>query len=353
MRKLRREAGVIADGNTGAAAAGPRLLADVGGTNARFAWQAHAGAVIEEPHTLPCADHATLADAIRHYLRSVGQSAPPACSIAIANPVVGDRVTMTNHHWTFSIAELKAQIGLQRLLVVNDFTALALALPELQAHDLRQVGGASAVPNSAIALIGPGTGLGVSGLVPDGRGGLVPLQGEGGHTTLAGRTLREKQVLDWLDAKYGHASAERATCGRGLVDIHGALQTLTAAAVTAPPATDAAVTAPPATAAEVVASALEDGDALCREAVDLFCAFLGTAAGNLALTLGARGGVYIGGGIVPRLGEAFDRSPFRARFEAKGRFSATYLAAIPVFVIVAKQSPALLGAARALDRDFR
>ena len=318
-----------------------RLLADVGGTNARCAWQAHAGAVIEEPHTLPCADHATLADALRHYLRSVGRSAPPACSIAIANPVVGDRVTMTNHHWTFSIAELKAQIGLQRLVVVNDFTALALALPELQAHDLRQVGGASAVPHSAIALIGPGTGLGVSGLVPDGHGGLVPLQGEGGHVTLAGRTLREKQVLDYLDAKYGHASAERAICGRGLVDIHVALQTITAASVTAPPAT----------AAEIVSGALEQGDAICREALELFCSFLGTAAGNLALTLGARGGVYIGGGIVQRFGEAFDHSPFRARFEAKGRFSTSYLAAIPVYVIVAKQSPALLGAARALDRD--
>ena len=322
------------------ASADARLLADIGGTNARFAWQSHAGAPIEETLVLPGADHATLADALRHYLRSVGRSAPAACSIAIANPVLGDRVTMTNHHWTFSIAELKAEIGLQRLVVVNDFTALALALPELQPQELRQVGGERAVPNSAIALIGPGTGLGVSGLVPDGSGGLVPLQGEGGHVTLAGRTSREKQVLDHLEAMYGHASAERAICGRGLVDIHGALQTLTAGGATALPAT----------AAEIVAGALEGGDGLCRETIDLFCAFLGTAAGNLALTLGARGGVYIGGGIVPRLGTAFDRSPFRARFEAKGRFSTGYLAAIPVQVIVATQSPALLGAARALDR---
>ena len=319
-----------------------RLLADIGGTNARFAWQAHAGASIEEPHTLPCAEHATLADALRYYLRSVGRSAPPACSIAIANPVMGDRVTMTNHHWTFSIAELKTQIGFQRLLVVNDFTALALAVPELQAHELRQVGGLHAWPKSAIALIGPGTGLGVSGLLPDGHGGLVPLRGEGGHVTLAGRTPLERRVLDYLDAKYGHASAERAVCGRGLVDIHDALQTINANAVTQVRTT----------AAEIVEAAMQHGDGDCREAVDLFCSFLGTVAGNLALTLGARGGVYIGGGIVPRLGEAFDRSPFRARFEAKGRFSTSYLAEIPVYVIVAKQSPALLGAARALDRDF-
>lgn len=112
-----------------------------------------------------------------------------------------------------------------------------------------------------------------------------------------------------------------------------------------------AAAAPAASAAEIVKGALEQGDADCREAVDLFCSFLGTAAGNLALTLGARGGIYIGGGIVPRLGKAFDRSPFRARFEAKGRFSAPYLAAIPVYVIGAKPSPTFLRAARALDRD--
>ncbi len=318
-----------------------RLLADVGGTNARFAWQAHAGAPIEDARTLPCAGHASLVDAIRHYLSLAGRNAPPACSIAIANPVVGDRVAMTNHHWTFSIAELKAQLGLQRLRVVNDFTALALALPDLQPHDLRQVGGGDAWPGSAIALIGPGTGLGVSGLLPDGRGGWVPLQGEGGHATLAGRTPLEQRVIDHLDARYGHASAERAVCGQGLVDIHAALQAIHGDEGTPSPTT----------AAEIVAGALERGDADCLEAVDLFCSFLGTAAGNLALTLGARGGVYIGGGIVPRLGDAFAGTPFRARFEAKGRFSASYLAEIPVYVIATAQSPALLGAARAIDRD--
>jgi len=147
---------------------GPRLLADIGGTNARFAWQASADAQIEEPHTLPGAEHATLADALQHYLQRLGRAAPPSCSIAIANPVVGDRVTMTNHHWTFSIAEMKAQLGFQRLLVVNDFTALALALPALPPQDLRQLGGGAVTPDSAIGLIGPGTGLGVSGLLPTG-----------------------------------------------------------------------------------------------------------------------------------------------------------------------------------------
>jgi len=321
--------------------AGPaRLVADVGGTNARFGWQEHPGAVIGTVMTLPCADHATLGDAIGVYLAKVGQPAPRACAIAIATAIVGDLVRMTNHHWAFSIAALQAQYGFEQLLVLNDFTALALALPLLAADELRQVGGGAAVTGSAMALIGPGTGLGVSGLVPDGRGGLAPLQGEGGHVTLAGRTPREQRVLDRLDALYGHASAERAVCGQGLVDIHAALQ-----AIDVPAAPARTFTAP-----EIVAGALERGDADCWEALDLFCAFLGTAAGNLALTLGARGGVYIGGGIVPRLGEAFDQSPFRARFDAKGRFS-DYLAAIPVHVIVAQQAPALRGAARALDSN--
>ena len=315
-----------------------RLLADIGGTNARFAWQAHVDAPIEEPITLACADYPTLADALREYLKRVDRPAPPACSIAIANPVVGDQVSMTNHHWAFSISELKAQIGFQQLLLVNDFTALALALPALRPDELHQVGGKSARPDAAIGLIGPGTGLGVSGLLPDGRGGWQPLQGEGGHITLGGTTPRETAVIDEIARQHGHCSAERAVSGQGLVDIHRAL-TL----IDHPGSTPATLEA-----ADITAAALDGSDASCVEALSLFCAFLGNAAGNLALTLGSKGGVYIGGGIVPRLGDWFARSPFRARFEAKGRF-ADYLAEIPVFVIQAQRSPALLGAARALE----
>ena len=317
----------------------PRLLADIGGTNARFAWQMASGAAITDLRVLPCADHPTVADALRAYLAASGHAPPPDGAIAIANPVVGDQVRMTNHHWTFSIQALRRDCGFQRLEVLNDFTALALALPALDPADLRQVGPGASVAGSAIALIGPGTGLGVSGLLPDGRGGWVPLQGEGGHATLAGRTPREDAVLARLAALYRHASAERAVSGPGLVDLHQALQAI-----------DAPFDEPrPLGAAEIVSGALDANDAACLEALDLFCAFLGTAAGNLALTLGARGGVYIGGGIVPRLGDAFALSPFRQRFEDKGRF-ASYLAQIPVYVIHAAQSPALLGAARALDR---
>jgi glucokinase len=317
-----------------------RLLADVGGTNARFAWQTGRDGAIGDVMVLPCAEYASLADAITAYLKRLGRAAPPACAIAIANPVIGDQVRMTNHHWTFSIAALASQFGFERLRVLNDFTALALALPALSADELRQVGGIQPVPDSAIALIGPGTGLGVSGLLPDGRGGWVPLQGEGGHVTLAGRTAVEQAVLQNIADRYGHVSAERAVCGQGLVDIHRALP-----AIEAPGAPALELDA-----AGITARALAGDDPHCDAALDLFCAYLGTAAGNLALTLGARGGVYIGGGIVPRLGDRFDRSPFRTRFESKGRFTA-YLAAIPVFVIHATQSPALLGASRALETN--
>lgn len=315
----------------------PRLLADVGGTNARFAWQAEPGAPITDVRILPCADHPTLPAAMHAYLAGLGRGRPATAAIAIANPITGDQIRMTNHHWQFSQSAVKAEFGLQVLRLLNDFTALALALPDLQPHELRQVGGAAAVPDAAIGLLGAGTGLGVSGLLPDGRGGWVPLEGEGGHVTLPATTARERLVMDGLTARYGHASTERVTCGAGLVDTCAILC-----------AADGVTASGLDSAAAVSDAALKQGHPQALEALQIFCALLGSVAGNLALTLGARGGVYVGGGIVPRLGSWFDGSPFRERFEAKGRFRGL-LADIPVWVITATQSPALLGAARALD----
>ncbi|MBY0464729.1 MAG: glucokinase, partial [Burkholderiales bacterium] len=269
--------------------------------------------------------------------QGLGRGVPQHVAIAIANPVTGDQVTMTNHHWSFSQTAVQAEFGLTTLRVLNDFTALALAVPALPANELRQVGGTVARPDAPKALIGAGTGLGVSGLVPDGRGGWIALQGEGGHVTLPAATPRERIVMDGLARLYGHASAERAVCGQGLLDTYTLL-------CQADGVTSIRCTTP----AEVTDAALAATDVHAVEALNLFCALLGSVAGNLALTLGAHGGVYIGGGIVPRLGQWFDASPFRARFEAKGRFAA-YLQAMPVWVITAAQSPALLGAARALD----
>ena len=317
-----------------------RLVADVGGTNARFAWQAGPGQPLAHVQVLPCAEHVTLQSAMRAYLAALGMGVPTQVAIAIANPVTGDRVSMTNHHWSFSQTEVGQEFALTTLRVLNDFTALALALPALPAHELHQVGGSSARAGSPKALIGAGTGLGVSGLMPDGRGGWVPLEGEGGHVTLPAMSARERLVMDGLALRYGHASAERAVCGQGLYDTYALLRA-------ADSATNSAAVAC-ATPADVTHAALTGADPHAVEALNMFCALLGSVAGNLALTLGAHGGVYIGGGIVPRLGAWFEASPFRERFEAKGRF-APYLKAIPVWVITSSQSPALLGAARALD----
>jgi glucokinase len=317
-----------------------RLLADIGGTHARFAWQAGHEFPLQDVRVLPTAAHADIEAAIDAYLRSTGRQMPAQCAIAIATAVTGDEVSMTNHPWRFSIRALQQHFGFERLQVINDFTALAMALPLLRQDMLRQAGGGTPTPDCAIALIGPGTGLGVSGLVPgkgaDGRITWVPLQGEGGHVTLAAQDEREDAVLAVLRRRFGHVSAERALSGPGLTHLHAALVALDQGRMP-----DLGLPAP-----EITRRA-RAGDASCRAALEIFCALLGTVAGNLALTLGALGGVYIGGGIVPRLGEDFHRSTFRQRFEAKGRF-ASYLAAIPVYVIEADASPALLGAGRAL-----
>jgi glucokinase len=313
----------------------PRLVGDIGGTNARLAWVSGPGAAPEGVRTYACAQYASLADVIRTYLAEERRQVPPWAAIGIANPVVGDRVQMTNHHWAFSIEEMRQGLGLQRLLVLNDFTALAMSLPSLMEQDVRQVGAGRAVPKAPRALLGAGTGLGVSGLLSSDGGRLVPVNGEGGHVTLAAANDREAAVLATLRRRFGHVSAERALSGPGLVHLHDAVCELSGREP------------PPRAPADVTQAALAGRDVHCEEALALFCSFLGNVAGNLALTLGARGGVYIGGGIVPRLGDWFDRSDFRVRFEDKGRFKA-YLADIPTLVVQAAH-PALLGAARALD----
>lgn len=315
-----------------------RLLADIGGTNARFAWQAAPGAPITDVQVLPGAHYPTLQAAMHAYLDGLGRGAPAAVAIAIANPITGDQVRMTNHDWAFSQSAVKAEFGLRTLRLLNDFTALALALPDLPAAELRQVGGGEAVPGVAMGLVGAGTGLGVSGLLPDGFGGWVPLEGEGGHVTLPATTARERIVMDGLIRRYGHASAERVCCGQGLVDTCAIL--CEADGVTVQGLDSASA---------VSEAALKAGHPQALETLNIFCAMLGSVAGNLALTLGARGGVYVGGGIVPRLGAWFDASPFRERFDNKGRFTGL-LQGMPVWVITSAQSPALLGAARALDR---
>ena len=313
----------------------PRLVGDVGGTHARFAWLQDAASGLADTAKYAAAESSGLEAAIERYLNDHHRRAPPSCAIGIATPVTGDAVHMTNSDWAFSIGEVKSRFGFERFVVVNDFAALALALPVLQPDELHKVGGGVAAADAALAVLGAGTGLGMSGLLPSGAG-FVPAVGEGGHATLAAASEREAEVVGWLRERFGHASAERALSGDGLVNLYGASCAL------------AGTRAETIDAPEVSQRALAGSDAPCVDAVELFFAFLGGMAGNLALTLGARGGVYIGGGIVPQLGDRIDRSAFRARFEAKGRFE-DYLSQVPTWVITASESPALRGADRALD----
>jgi len=314
----------------------PRLLADIGGTTVRFALQRGdraAGRFV----ALRGEDYPDLAAAVRAYLERSRPARPPRqAAFAIASPVDGDRVEMTNSPWSFSIRGLRRRLGLERLLVINDFTAVALAVPRLARRNLVKVGPGAAARGAPIAVIGPGTGLGVSGLIPAG-GGWVPLSAEGGHVTLAPADDRESEIVARLRRRFGHVSAERAISGPGLVNLYLAIAELEGRpAVLDDPA-------------EITRQALDGGSPLCAAALATFCALLGGCAGDLALTLGARGGVYVAGGIVPRLGEAFAGSPFRRRFEAKGRF-ADYLAAIPTFVVT-HRSPAFLGLRALLDAE--
>ena len=313
----------------------PRLLGDIGGTNARFAWQDSPDAALADIATYPCSEHESLLHAMQHYLRDRAKPAPRWCAIGIANPIVGDHVKMTNHDWSFSISAVQQSLGAERFLVINDFTALALSLPALTRSDLMQVGGGEPVVGAPLALLGPGTGLGVSGLLA-GRGGVgwVPLNGEGGHVTLASANDFEDAVVRRLRQRFGHASAERALSGPGLVNLYVTLAEI-------------AGRGRPTVTAEDVTKLAKQSEPLARKTLGMFCAMLGTVAGDIALTFGARGGVYIAGGIVPRLVDALERSEFRARFEAKGRYR-DYLAPIPTYVITATM-PAFRGLKHLLD----
>jgi len=320
-----------------------QLIGDIGGTNARLAVCGSDDGRPQHIQTLPTNQFPSLEAAIRHYLDTLGNPTIHRAALAIANPITGDWVQMTNHDWAFSILQMQASLGLDQLELVNDFTALALSLPTLTEAEFWPIGGpAHAHPrfDAPVALLGPGTGLGVSGLVPDGHGKLLPLAGEGGHVTLCAQTEREFKVVQALHRQHGHASAERALSGAGLSHVHAALAELDMGT---------AVTTPW-TPAEVTRRGLPgpEQDALCAEALQLFATWLGSVAGNLALTLGARDGVWVGGGIPPRLGRSWwAQSGFREAFEAKGRFRA-YLQEVPVWFIDTQDPPALRGAAQAL-----
>lgn len=297
------------------------LIADIGGTNVRFALTRGRGHGHHDTRDYHCADFANPAEAVLTYLSEVRPAEPPSvAAFCVACPVQGDEIALTNNPWRFSIDGTRRTLGLDRLEVVNDFVANALACPRLTSGDVTAIGGGTARPRSPIAAIGPGTGLGVALLVPGGHGRWLPVATEGGHVTLPALSDREAAVIALARTEVGHVSGERLVCGPGLAYLHDLLRRLDGQ----PP-----LALEP---AEVTSRAVAGSDAHCVEALEMLCAMLGTLAGNLALTSGAQGGLYIMGGIAPRIVPFLKGSAFRSRFEAKGRFE-NYLKAVPTLVV--------------------
>ena len=295
------------------------LLADIGGTNARFARLA-GGAVGRVTH-MAVSDHGSFGEALNTYLASLPEAETIGAAIVAAAGVIRNgHCALTNNSWVIDAAELCAVYGFSTVRLLNDFEAVAWSLPHLAPDQLLAIGGAKAREGAPLAAIGPGTGLGMSALLPHATGHLV-LSGEGGHSTMAGSSAREDAVIALLRQRLGHVSAEHVLSGGGLENLHQALATLGDLAL------------PRRRAAEITRAGIEGTCPISRAAIDMFCAMLGTVAGNLALTLGAKGGIFIAGGILRQMPEFLARSQFRARFEDKGRLHA-YLEPISVWLIL-------------------
>ncbi len=312
------------------------LIGDIGGTNARF------GLVREGTHgyqsvaTYQVADYPDFGDVLAHLMMDIqrlglADGTPSKACFAVAGPPHLETVSFTNSPWRFNRELVKQKTGVEHALIINDFAAVARALPALTEADMIQIGGGSAQAGAPRVALGPGTGLGVAGLLQCSHGSPVVVTGEGGHVDFAPVTDVEASVLKFLRARFGRVSIERLICGDGIVNIYQAL------------AHHREQPAELTRAADIGEAAQRGDDPLARETMALFFSVLGASAGNFALTYGALGGVFIAGGIAPRYIDLLRRSDFRARFLAKGRF-ADYLSVIPTYVIT-HGGIGLLGAA--------
>ena len=312
------------------------IVADIGGTNARFAVADLATLELSHTSQTLCATHPTFTAAFCAFLAEL--SAPlDHAAIAVAALVTGEHIHLTNSPWSFAKHELCRAAGLKDVLVLNDFEALALSLPHLASADLHQIGGAAAEDHATKIVLGPGTGLGVAGLIWSGDR-WIAVPGEGGHTSLGAHDEHELALLERLRKDRSHLSAERALSGPGLAELYQAIAASYGESSTELQPND------------VLVRALSGEDRTAVEALDVFVIWLGRFAGDAALLLGARGGVYLGGGIAPKIALALSSGAFRAAFEQKGRMTA-YLAPIPVYVIHSDFAT-LKGAAAALSAQL-
>ena len=314
------------------------LVGDVGGTNARFAIAHMIGGkpVLEHHESFPASEHPTFLGGVKAFIDGC-EVKPTGGVIAVAGPVTDGAIDLTNSPWQVSETEL-ATLGLNPVRLINDFEALAWGAPVVPEDQLASLGGPDeGEEHSAIAVLGPGTGFGVSALARDIHGSEIAMPSEGGHACFAPGDPIEDEILRILRRRYDRVSIERLICGPGLLNMHRALAEIDGR--------ETHIDDP----AQITTEAMEDPNSACGATLARFCAILGAVAGDIALTTGARGGIYIAGGIAPRILPFLQASPFRERFERKGRF-ADYMAAIPTKVILHKHA-ALLGAARVAFSD--
>lgn len=296
------------------------LIADIGGTYTRLAILDHGGDILHLSR-VENDDHPQLLSALAAYIRGLPTArVPDAAVIAVACPVTGDRIKLTNRDWSFSINEYREALAFKFLNVVNDFAAIAIALATIQTEDYLSIGSGTPVANKPVGIIGPGTGLGVAFLIPD-SGRWIPVSSEGGHVTLAATDDQEEKLIAIVREQYSHVSAERLLSGSGLSLIFQAIGHLQGKAL------------PALTPNEIIVRDEQRNDPIAIQTIDMFLQLLGTVAANLAVTIAAEGGIYFAGGILPRIRQRMLNSGFRERFITHDRYS-EWLDRIPTRLIV-------------------
>ncbi len=295
------------------------LLGDIGATNARLAELVDGD--LGRVTSFQVAHFSTIQSLLKTYFDDCrSEQGFTGALLAVAGPVAHDCTTLTNTSWVIDARDIKASFGLN-VRLINDFQAVAYSLPSLGANDdLVQIGDSKPQQNMPKVALGPGSGLGVACLI-ESRGKQLVVASEGGHATLAGNCDHEDAIIKLMRQRFGHASAERAISGPGLENIFQAIVNLDG------------LDMPQISAAEITQRALKSECEVAHETLSTFCALLGSFAGTMALTFNARGGIYIAGGISPRIIDFLARSQFRERFEFKGRFR-PYVAEIPTYVVV-------------------
>jgi len=316
------------------------IIADIGGTNIRIAIVEHdSDSYFHDIATYKCAEYGGLAEVLSSYIeeKQLAGYQLNAC-LAIACPVDDDLISMTNLPWQFSQSQLKETLGFGSLTLINDYTAIAMAIPLLNDSQKVKVGGGEAVEGKSISVCGPGTGLGVANLI-NVKGKWASVSGEGGHVDFAPVGELEIDILRYLNRIKPRVSYEQLLSGYGLEQIYQAI-----CAIKGETSNEKLA------AHEISEKALAAECEICRLSLSVFCRSLGSFAGNLALTCNSLGGVYIAGGIVPRFIDFLKSSAFRERFESKGRLS-HITRQTPTYVITESQ-PGLLGAAAYVLQEY-